>query len=72
MFWDGLLLKSLLRIQTEIFYSFQTFVFTFLDAYIKLVQAYKIIFLDVGDVVVLEVNDQGVFSDLLGHGDLTC
>lgn len=72
MFWDGLLLKSLLRIQTEIFYSFQTLVFTFLDAYIKLVQAYKIIFLDVGDVVVLEVNDQGVFSDLLGDGDLTC
>lgn len=35
-------------------------------------KAYEIIFLDLGDVIVLEVDDHCVFSDLLGDRDLTC
>lgn len=38
-------------------------------SYIKLMKAYEIIFLDLSDVVVLEVNHHGVFSDLLGDRD---
>lgn len=41
-------------------------------SYIKLVKANEIIFLDLSDVIVLEVNDHCVFRDLLGDRDLTC
>lgn len=41
-------------------------------SYIKLVKAYEIVFFDLSDVIVLEVYDHCVFSDLLGDGDLTC
>lgn len=41
-------------------------------SYIKLVEAHEVILLDLSDVVVLEVDDHGVSSDLLGDGDQTC
>lgn len=41
-------------------------------SYVKLVKADEIIFLDLSEVVVLEVNDHGVFRDLLGDRDLAC
>lgn len=44
----------------------------FMISYIELVKAYEIIFLDLSDVIVLEVDDHCVFSDLLGNGDLPC
>lgn len=44
----------------------------FKTPYVKLVKAYEIIFLDLSDVVVLEVNDHCVSIDLLGDRDLTC
>lgn len=35
-------------------------------------KTYEIVFLDLSDVIVLEVNNHCVFSDLLGDRDLTC
>lgn len=35
-------------------------------------KTYEIVFLDLSDVIVLEVYDHCVLSDLLGDGDLTC
>lgn len=44
----------------------------FRTSYIKFVKANEIIFLDLSDVVVLEVNDHCFFSNLLRDSDLTC
>lgn len=41
-------------------------------AYIKLVQAFKVVLLDLGDVIVLEIDQNCVFRNLLRNRNQTC
>lgn len=41
-------------------------------SYIKLAKAFKVVFLDLSDVIVLEINEYGVLRNLLRNSNEGC
>lgn len=41
-------------------------------SYVKLAKAFKVVFLDLSDVIVLEINEHGVLRDLLRNSNEGC